>query len=183
MKRFVSILMAVLTLTAFCATAFADNYYYVNSGTLNLRNGPGKNYEVISRLPENSRVSVIEKGKDWSLVEPVGGNRVGYVMTVYLSKNRSSSGNSGGTANTGVAAAVKALKVLDKPYTTVIKTTKPTNYVHLRWIPDTGARYIDKYLRDTEIRVLAESKTWAQVEIVSTGYVGFILRSCVADPA
>lgn len=77
----------------------------------------------------------------------------------------------------------KAIKVLDVPYFTVIQTKKATNYVHLRWFPDTNAVYSGAYLRNTEIEVLATSKNWAQVRVVEDGKVGFILMSCVAPVA
>jgi len=184
MKRIVSLFLAIMMFSMICVTAFAaDPYMYVNTSKLKQRNGPGKNYEVIATYPIGTKVTVIEKGKDWSLVEPcdVKDARVGYMMTSYLSKKAPDPKDMGPTYE-DVDAAVRGLKVLAEPYTTVMKTTKPTNYVHLRWIPNTSARYISKHLRDTKIRVLAQSKYWAQVEIVETGAVGFIVRSCVADP-
>ena len=71
------------------------------------------------------------------------------------------------------------IKYLETPYEAVIKTSRPTNFVHLRWYPDTNARYIEKYLCDTEILVLAESAKWAQIQIVEDGYIGFILKANV----
>lgn len=198
MKRIVSLVLALILCCALLAPAFAGSnddvtYAWVKTGngkTLNLRDAANKNSQVIAKLPYRAQLVILSQSNGWALVEPVDpklSSNPGYVMTSYLVLSDpgpwKEDPQAEGPTYEDVDNAVKALKVLSEPYTTVIKTKKPTNYVHLRWIPNTEARYIEKYLCDTEILVLAQSKTWAQVQIVEDGYVGFILRSCVAEPA
>ena len=193
-------LAAVLMLVV-CTCASASSYRYVKTGngkTVNVRSNPWKESgNVIARLPYGSLVLVYEynANKTWAYIEadnPNGGIETvkGWVQASFLVKNnpgsyKPSSGTDTTTAVTlaDINKAAKAIKILDTPYTTVIQTKKATNYVHLRWFPNTNAVYSAAYLCDTEIEVLAESNTWAQVRIVEDGKVGFILKSCVAPVA
>lgn len=157
-----------------------------NGGTLNLRETASKNAKVLTKLEYGSQVQIypVTGSKDgwsidgWCRVKTTDNKYEGYVMANYLSFTAPTKDDKPEPTYQDVDNACKALKIVT-PYPAVIKTSRPSNYVHLRWIPNTNARYIDKYLCNTEIVVLAESKTWSQVQIVETGYVGFILTSCV----
>ena len=200
MKRLAQIvcLVAALIIGILPVLACAETnygYYYVktsNGKSLNLRSEAYKADNVVAQLPYRTQVLVYEYNakKTWAYVEaknPNGSGTVkGWVQTSFLVKKDPGaykpSGDSGDvTVKTidDINRAAKAIKVLDTSYFTVIKTTKATNYVHLRVFPDTNAVFTGAYLCDTEIEVLAESKTWAQVRIVEDGKVGFILKSCV----
>lgn len=196
-----AMLMLAMVLLPACAMA-ANNqsigkeidvkYAWIKTGNgkpLNLRDAPTKNSNKIGELPYRTKLVVLQELNGWSLVEEAAKKPqfVGpfYVMSSFLTykdpgKYKPAKPEEPVPTYEDVDAAVKALRIV-APYKAVIKTTRPTNFVHLRWIPNTSARFIDKYLCNTEIIVLAQSKTWAQVQIVDTGYVGFILRSCV-DP-
>ena len=193
-KKIVSILCLAALLVTFMipfTAASAETYAWVKTGNgkpLNMRAEPTTNSQIVGSLKYRTKVIVHQSENGWALVEPVDWSRSNpaYVSTQFLSytdpgpwKGKTTDEPAGPTYE-DIDAAVKAIKVVE-PYLAVIKTTRPTNYVHLRWFPNTSARYIAKYLCDTEIEVLAESKTWAQVRIVEDGYVGFILKSCV-DP-
>ena len=198
MKKFlVSILcltMVLAILLPMTAMAVERGYYYVKTGNgkgLNVRTEPKKaSGNIVCSIPYRSYVLVYEVSGSWAYIEaenPKGSGTVkGWVHTSYLvSKDPGKyvpSGDDPTTDDTltSINNAAKALKILDEPYETVITTKKATNYVHLRWFPSTSAVYSGAYLRDTEIEVLAESKTWAQVRIVADGKIGFILKSCVA---
>ena len=195
-KVIATLLLFALLSTLLILPAAAETYAWVKTGNgkgLYMREGPGKNYEIVCTLAYRTRVIVHEYTNGWALVEPAD-----YTMSnpKYVSANflvssdpgpyqgGSSSGSGSSSSDSTVTyaeidAALQTMKVLDTPYYAVIKTSRPTNYVHLRWIPNTGARYIEKYLCNTEILVLAESTYWAQVQIVESGYVGFILKSNV----
>ena len=198
-KTFIRILClaAVLLIGLLPMTvAGANSYYYVktsNGKSLNLRSDAYKGDNVIAQLPYRSYVLVYQKSNDknWGYIEvdnPNGsGTLKGWVQMSFLTKNdpgkyqpKKDDPVDPVTTINDINKAAKAIKVLDESYETVIQTKKATNYVHLRVFPDTNAVYTGAYLCDTEIEVLAESKTWAQVRILEDGKVGFILKSCVA---
>ena len=53
-----------------------------NKGPLNMRKSDSKNSELISRVPNGSKVEIIEKGESWTKIEYDG--KIGYVMSDYL---------------------------------------------------------------------------------------------------
>jgi len=185
---FVLMLGLLPAITASAATKVT--YYYVTTQDgkpLNLRSEPRTGDNILAKLDYRTKVEFLGLCGDsnWSLinVEIAKNSWVkGYVMTKFLTKKDPGpyEAENVGPTYEDVDAAVKALKVCNEPYAAYIKTKNAGNYVHLRWIPNTSARYIDRYLANEEVLVLAESKTWAQVQIVRTGYVGFILKNNVA---
>ncbi|MDO5435975.1 MAG: hypothetical protein Q4G19_06360 [Clostridia bacterium] len=202
MKRFLCVLaLLVLALTpvlASAATMKVGGFYYVKTANglpLKVRSTPDATSDanILNKIPYRQTVSVerVYNGT-WVYVttrdpDTMGGELKGYIMSKYLTskdpgpyKSGGYDGDQTGPSYEEIDAACKALVLLDEPYQAVITTKNPANWVHLRWIPNTNARYSAKYLCDTEILVLAESNTWAQVQIVDSGYVGFILKSCVA---
>lgn len=80
------VLIMTLALAAVIFTAdkaFAAVMATVNSSIgLNMRMGPGTNYDVVLTIPDNAEVTVIEKGGSWSKVSYNG--KEGYVNSSYL---------------------------------------------------------------------------------------------------
>lgn len=194
MKKIISILcLAVMVLGILIpAMSLADeNTAWVKTGNgknLNVRAQPSKNAEIIKTLPYGTQLIVHQySGNGWALVEPADWSmsNPGWVSTNFLvysdpgpyQKKKEDPDPVDVTST--LDSVVAKIKYLEEPYDAVIKTSRPTNFVHLRWYPDTNARYIDKYLCDTEILVLAESAKWAQIQIVEDGYIGFILKANV----
>lgn len=193
------ILCAVLALMLALLPALAlanYGYYYVKTGngkTLNVRTEPRADAKVVSKIPYRSIVLVYEYTENgtWAYIETdnpkSSGTVKGWVNTSYLVSYDPGpyKGSGGGTTEeptfSDINGAAKALKILAEPMNTVIKTKKAANLVHLRWFPSTSACYSGAYLANTEIKVLAMSKSWAQVEVLEDGHVGFILRSCVME--
>lgn len=193
MKKLVSILCAAILMISLLipAMGLAEQTAWVKTGNgkgLNIRKEPSKNGEIIKSLPYRTQLIVHEFQNGWALVEPADWSmsNPGWVSTSFLVYSDPGpyvkpNPDPEPTPTAELDAVVAKIKYLDEPYEAVIKTSRPTNYVHLRWYPDTDARYISRYLCDTQILVLAESSKWAQVQIVEDGYVGFILRNNV-DP-
>ena len=196
-KNLVRILCVVMVLMiGILPLASARSYKYVktaNGKTVNVRSNPWKDgtRNVICRLNYGAMVLVYEynSNKTWAYIEadnPDGSSTTvkGWVQASFLvSSNPGKYVPTDPTLTTTVAdlnKVAKAIKVLSASYTTEITTKKAASYVHLRVFPDTNAVYTGQYLRGTQIEVLAESNTWAQVRIVADGKVGFILKSCVA---
>jgi len=60
------------------------NYLMVTSETLNLRQGPGVNYDVIEKLYKKSLLVFISYEGEWIKVKVYGSGRVGYVNYKYV---------------------------------------------------------------------------------------------------
>ena len=96
MKKFLSMLLVAILMTAFCSVAFAASYVYF-SGHTNVRSGPGLGYSSIgqvnsgSTLPYQGDSSVDSRGVTWYKVSFSGSS--GWVSSKYSSLT-----NNGGTA-------------------------------------------------------------------------------------
>jgi len=68
MKKALSTFLLLLALTTF-ASAQTNEQYLVNSKTLNMRSGPGKEYEIVTTLSMGDAVTLIEKNENswWSV--------------------------------------------------------------------------------------------------------------------
>lgn len=203
-----AVLMLTVCLTPLFAqamTRYERGYYYVNTNDtygLKLRTSPEKtngDTNLITKIPHRFYVLVYEfnANKTWAYIEVTdprySDERTvkGWCMTSYLTEYDPGPVNPVKPGPTTTPApqptfdeinnAARAIRYNEEPYLAVIITRNAGNYVHLRWFPSTSASYIDKYLAGEQVMVLAESKTWAQVMDVETGYVGFVLRANVQE--
>lgn len=199
MKRTLSVLLLVVLLASLllpvAASAMANPFTrFVKTGNgkaLNVRSGPGKDYEVLTTLPYRTMVQVVDTQGDWCLVEPydIMWSNPMWVMKSFLvtSDPGPFKGNPTpaptaapqGPTYEDVDAVLRTLAPVATPYLAEIRTERPNNYVHLRWIPNSNARFAAQYLSGEKILVLAESQYWAQVMTLRDGYVGFILKKNV----
>lgn len=198
MKRTLSILLLVALLVGMLmpTMAFAmsnPNSRFVKTGNgkpLNVRSGPGTNNEVFFTLPYGTQVEVIDTQGDWCLIRPydealwrkVGNSTNMWVMKSFLVTKNPGPWKKPEPATPTyeeVDAALRQLRPLESPVLAEIVTSRPTNYVHLRWIPSTDARFSAQYLAGEQVLVLAQSNTWSQVLDLNDGYVGFILTNNV----
>ena len=198
-RVFALCLALMLLLPAVSALAYQNEERWVktaNGGKLNVRAEADKNSQVLGQIPYGQEMLVkgYNKNKTWAYVETEkpagckaeGATLVGWVMVSMTSTKKpgpAPSPDPDGPTFSSINSAAKAIKYLDEPYDAIIITKNPANYVHLRWFPTTEANYIDKYLCNTPVTVIAESKTWVQVIVPSEEgpqYVGFILRANVA---
>ncbi len=197
MKRALTVMLLVaLIVTMLMPTmAFAmsnPNSRFVKTGNgkpLNVRSGPGTNNEVFFKLPYGTQVEVIDTQGDWCLIRPYDKNlwsQAGNSTNMWVMKSFLVTKNPGPWKKTDptpsyddVDAALRQLKPLETPVLAEIVTSRPSNYVHLRWVPSTGARFSAQYLAGEQVLVLAQSKTWSQVVDLADGHVGFILTNNV----
>jgi hypothetical protein len=85
--------LLILFLLLINSQAHAYEYYYVSTGSLNIRNGPSSKNEVIGNLSISDSVQVILlKEHGWSYILTEDGID-GYVSTKYLTKNKNEIGN------------------------------------------------------------------------------------------
>ncbi|MCI5846794.1 MAG: SH3 domain-containing protein, partial [Clostridiales bacterium] len=164
MKRIISILLIVTmtlglmslvgagavadTTTSSYATVTSSNGYGVR-----MREGPGKNYNVITKYAVNTTVTVLQRGSEWSQIT-VGG-LTGWMQNVYLVF-----GSSGVTpSNPGTSGA----------------TATVTSGNGLRvWLRATaGGKRLALYKPGTQVTVLQKGDKWCHISI--GGSIGYMM--------
>ena len=84
-----------------------------------------------------------------------------------------------------LSAVCAKIKPVAVPYAAEIKTKNPTALVHLRWFPNTSARFVDAFPRGTAVTVIAKSSKWTQVMYTPADtdevHVGFVLTDNVQE--
>ena len=65
-------------------------------------------------------------------------------------------------------------------YTVISRPVRASGWVNLRWAPSLEAEVIATCPQGKELTVIAELRTWYQVQDPVTGMVGFISRSYVS---
>ncbi|MBQ6721451.1 MAG: SH3 domain-containing protein [Clostridia bacterium] len=188
-KRIVA-LVAVLTLvmTMFILPTTAGAIYEAysccsNGKPLNVRSGPGKEYERIGSIPYGEMVAVDhDLGNGWS--ELVWGSVPGYVMTSLLSRTdpgpyrptprpqpQPAPSPSGGSSLNNIFKKARFVS----PYTVTLRGTRGTGSVNVRWAPSTDSALIQTYAYGSTMQVIAEMGDWSQVVDPVTGLTGFAM--------
>lgn len=147
-KLLTTVLIVIIALTAIIFAAdkvFAATAATVNSSIgLNMRTGPGLTYDVVITIPDNSEVTVIEKGSEWSKVSYNG--KTGYVSSGYLN-----------------------FKEDDKPKTGTVNSPSGLN---VRTGP--GTEYPSIYVLEnrTVVEIMQQEGSWYKISYNGiTGYV------------
>ncbi len=90
MKKILSLILTVIMLLS-ATTVLADNDVNavgaINATTLNVRNAPDMNAEIIGSLSYSSRINIITKTGDWYKINYNG--VVGYIYCLYAAVSRS----------------------------------------------------------------------------------------------
>ena len=183
-KRIISLMAVVVLLAAmFAFTTTASAYYCVyshcpNGKPLNVREGPGKEYPVIGKVPYGDPIYIIgETSPGWYQL-----NDMGYVQASLTSN--SYPGPYVPPAPTPTPAPNKSKDNLDSiyasaksvdPYLVTLKATpKSKGLANVRWAPTKTSKLLKAYPEGTQVRVIAELNKWYQVEDPLTGAVGFV---------
>ena len=160
MKRFLAILLAVTLLIAVVpASAFADDTKTVyisrnGSGTLNLREGPGYDYDITGHyVYHNSKVTVKKTSGKWSKVKVKSSGHVGWIRTYYID---------GTTKKLGTGTHV--IKYDD---------TK------VRKKASSSASVVTTLDKGDTVRVYETSHDYARVTITGSGKTGWVKMSAI----
>lgn len=129
------------------------------ASTLNLRSGPGTNYNVIAEIPKGTQIVVTSYGSEWCAVR--WGSLTGYVMTQYLSFETTSPTPTPTTAPTPTATPTPS-------FTPVEATGLVLNATQIRMTPDEAGTPIMSLPADTMVNVLQVGDEWCQVECAGT---------------
>lgn len=200
MRRLLAIVLCLctivmLTLAPLSVASAERSYQYVNSYknglVVRLRPEPNTNNVEITKLPHRAYVLVYEYNpqRTWAYVEaedPNGTGTVkGWISTEFLSAYDPGPWHGNPTPDpvvdqiANLSAVCAKIKPVAQAYTAEILTKNPTALVHLRWFPDTSAKYLDAFPRGTTVTVIAKSNKWAQVIYTPIGtqeqHVGFVL--------
>ena len=158
MKRFVSILLALMLFIAVMPTAaFADSTktVYVSStgsGTLNLREGPGYEYAVKGYVKHNYKVTVKATSGVWSQVKVKKTGKTGWIRTMYIDGTTKALGN-------GYKAIIAGTKVYKKA--------------------DSSSSVLGTITTADTVRVTYTEHDFAKVKVTDSGLTGWIPISCI----
>lgn len=141
---------ALLLLPVFSAHATAGQFAVVHDTTfLNVRTGPGEQYEIIGRVDRGGWVEILQRYDGWYLCKNMLSGGQGYMSATYL---REAQGGGSGTA--------------------YIYNRDPAQHVNLRQAPSYDAQVLAAFYSGAPVTVLSESQGWYYVE--ANGLRGYI---------
>ena len=184
-KRIIS-LMAVLVLllsmfvfTAASATAYYPVYSHCPNGKpLNVREGPGKDYWIINKIPYGDPIYVIGETADgWYELNDGGFVQAALTSHTYPGPYVPPTPTPTPDPNKKKADLEKVYataKSVD-PYLITLKATQRSKGVaNVRWAPSKTSKLLKAYSAGTQLKVIAELDKWYQVEDPLTNQVGFV---------
>ena len=160
MKKFLAILLAVTMLVAVLPTAALaeDKTVYISrtgDGTINLREGPGYDYEVTGNyVHHNNKVTVKDTDGKWSKVKVKATGKTGWIRTYYIDGTTKKLG-------TGIHVIKSASKVYSKAKSSSSKVGSVST-------------------SDT-VKVYYTERDYAKVTVTGSSTKGWIPMSCIGD--
>ncbi|MBQ1946451.1 MAG: SH3 domain-containing protein [Clostridia bacterium] len=144
------------------------------SGSLNLRKSASKSAKILTTIPRNTVITVIERGKTWSEVKYNG--KTGFVMNEFLTFGDSEElPDSGSSTKPGTDSTTKYSKA---------KVTTASGSLNLRKKASSSATILTTIPRHTVIDVLDIDGTWTKVTYNGkTGYVKSTFLTYLDDTA
>lgn len=130
-----------------------------NSGGVNLRCGPGMDYDSLGLYDGGQYVLVLQQGNGWWKVSIDG--KVGYMKTDFLKEGvRKPNEKDSAALAAGVGIAV-------------VSNPKTTQVLNLRLLADANSRVLGQYRNGEKLTVLAYGTEWCQVQDQDgvTGYM------------
>ena len=182
------ILTMLLTMFAFVPSAFASYTVYSHCGNgkaLNVREGPGKDYWIMDRIPYGNPIEVDgETDPGWLHVTSGG-----YVQASLTSRTYPGPYVPSPTPTTKPSTNTEtdynslfASARFVTPYTVRLTATQNSKGVaNVRWAPSKKATLQKAYPSGSQVRVLAELGTaWYQVMDPLTEMVGFVNKAYIS---
>ncbi|MGN1370237.1 MAG: SH3 domain-containing protein [Aristaeellaceae bacterium] len=145
-----------------------------NASTLNLREGPSTDHDIVAQIPKGTTITVTGYGDTWCAVR--WGELSGYVMTKYLLFSQEtpsvSPSASASPTPTPTPTSTPSPSPSSKPGETTAWVMRTVNYVNLRETASTEGKVITKIPAGDEVTVLEKGGTFTYVRHgVGTGYV------------
>ena len=135
---------------------------YVTSGNgkgVNLRSGPDKSSSSIGFYSVGTAATMITKGSVWSYIQI--GNRIGYMMTQFLTTNQPD--------------------IPSTPATGAYVVSANGKNVNLRTGPSTASPVITSFKVGTRLTIVTRGNDWCFVQI--GGYYGYMMRQFIYEGA
>ncbi|WP_445488675.1 SH3 domain-containing protein [Niallia sp. 03133] len=148
------------------AAVSSTTIMYVNvekNSTLNMRSSGTSSSKIVAKLKRGLKVEVYSQSKGWAKIKT--DNKVGYVNTEFLTKNKITDAASSEPNQQNSSG--------DKEKTTIkyVAINKGTS-LNVRKSPSTSADIIKKLTNNTEVSVLSEKSGWSKIKVENvTGYV------------
>lgn len=160
LKRLLPVLLC-LSLFAGMAPAQAAGYDFAvvtNSATLNLRSGPGTEYDRLYTASRGDWVMLMGESGNWYYVQVMSNGKVGYMSKNFL------------TADNAVSNQVNVM-------TGVVNNPVATQFLNLRQYPSLSAPVLGIYYNGATFSVLSETADWYYVNIY--GQLGYFMKNFV----
>ena len=180
MKKFVSIVLVILTLAALMIPAFAGaegTTKWVNCENgkrLNVRDSVKGN--LLYRIDCGTKVEIqtsVSTPKGWAYITVPGHAKGGYVMTKFLVASKP--GKYEMTEREDDFKSVKSYTVV-----ALARTKNSAESVGLRTKPNKTATAIRRLMAGDELTVIAVGKTWSKVKDPQTGKTGYVANDYIA---
>lgn len=192
MRKLLSLVLALTVILSACAaltTAAAESgkyYVYTSNGkTLNLREGPSKDYKVIAKIPYGDEFYVSSSvGNGWSYGH--WGGQFGYVMTRYLQKDKPGAKPTPAPENQQeeerraeqekLNKELKSEKTIDPIYIAV-RATRTSGWINFRKGPSKTTTRIAAFPDGKELIAVGETTNWYKARDPETDKLGYIHKS------
>lgn len=149
MKKWTIVLISLLLL-CLCAAASADTYATVhNTSSLNVRSGPGANYEWLGSVGRGGWVRVLGQSGNWYQVELLDKEVTGFMSKTYL---KTFEGGYAGISNVAT-----------------VSNPVPTQWLNLRSAPSFEAEVLAIFYNGAQCTVLNRLDGWYHVAIEKNG--------------
>ena len=178
-----TLVLVALLLIAVCATAFAwvdmgGATYYCTSRRLNVRRGPGTDYDVVGAVTYGQKVEVLVINSGWAQISydwDLDGfdATTAWVSSRYISRTAPTGDYESTKVKIATSNGYKSFNTAN--YYVIVNPTN--NYVNMRWEASKSSPVKKVYYYGAQLRVLAENAYWCQVMDETTNDVGFILKS------
>ena len=201
-RRFFGILILALFVGILCISSALAETMYVSTqdgDPLNVREKPIISADtLIGSLPNHSAVNVISIDSDgWAKIKfqtNTGRNITAYVSSRYLSYDKEGHYRTKQTAAPKATEApkqvtdiyiqelnaeLKTIKTIAKPLSILVRPSRSTGRVNLRWAPSNKIRSIITYPANKQLIAIAETNEWYQVRDPELEQIGFISKKMV----
>ena len=142
---FATVLMILLAGAALAETRMVNS---PGDGYLNLRTGPGSNFEIVRRMAHGSHVDVLETKGSWSRIHHQVSGAEGWAFRKYLANEKSSS--------------------------TLRRVHSPNDgYLNLRSGPGSDFKILRRMYHGDQVDALERNGNWVRVYHHNTGAKGW----------
>lgn len=160
--RVALILVAILvTISAGAKAAQTVQGNYVTTTDVQLRKGPGTNYEIITTIPKGVNVTVVAREGNWLKVESKHGGEPGYINEQYAQP-----------------VAAQSVQARTSPFSSA-GTYRTVRETDLREGPAPTSRIITRLPANLKVHVVRSEGNWLRVESKHGDRPGYVETQAV----